>query len=432
MCGILGLYSTSSSHSLSHFISRLTLLQHRGKDGWGVGYIRPNNHPKMIKSLGLIKQYIFNEPHPPVSCCIGHVRYSTTKLSNELQPLVGSIREKHIMLAHNGNIPTIKEYDSHYLLNKMLNSTGSIPEALIHIMNTIPVSYCILICVNNTLYAMRDRFGIRPLSIGQMEDTIYVASETRPIEDCHHLREIQPGEIVEINQDGYKTIYNHPASIYSLCAFELIYFMNPNSYIQGQYIREIRKQLGISLAKKETLIHSTDYIVSGVPNSGLIAAKAYAEQLSLPYIQFIKKIDPCQNGEDRTFILPNQSERMSLCKKKFVFDERIKDKKLIIIDDTIVRGNIIKHIIQQCKSLGAKEIHVRIPAPPVIDICQLGIAIKTKKELLIHNKTIQQATHNLQINSLQFLSISDLTMFPPNSYKECFGGGLHPDMLLLK
>ena len=310
---------------------QLNLLQHRGTDGCGIGYIERDTpedmHPLIIKNYGLINE-CFNSKYDAITnCCIGHVKYSTSgqsiktdslnkNTSEELQPLSKKYKNNNIIIVHNGNIPSIKEFDTQFILDKIINSDLNIEDTLINIMNKIPASYCLLIIINDALYVMRDRYGIRPLSMGEYEHSIYISSENIALNNCKNIKEIDSGTIMRIDKMGPQIIYKHPKSIMGICAFELIYFMNPNSFINNRSIESIRCELGNTLAKKEQIIKShSDYIVIGIPNSGLISAKAYANYLSLDYSQSIKKVNKCNNGEDRTFILINNNERKAACKK---------------------------------------------------------------------------------------------------------------------
>jgi len=377
-------------------------------------------------------------------------------------------------MVHNGNIPNIRTYDSQYLLDFILKNNSpnnsNIDESLIKLMNYFSVSYCMCIIYKDSLYVIRDRHGIRPLSIyiddnnsdSNLNDSkdkkdfvnhkkkslsglnrVYVSSETNAFKSIRYniknydyrenIREVMPGEIIKISNDGIRLIYTHPAAIYGLCAFELFYFMNPDSFIYNNYVSDLRHLLGIKLAQKEKHIfknvnknknktkNKKRYFVTGVPKSGIISAQAYARYLSLDYFQLIEKNNNTNNGEDRTFILPNDTERIRACKKKFTYNKKlIKNRNIIIVDDTIVRGNVIKTIINIFKQLGANEIHIRIPAPPVVNRCQLGIAIYNKNELLMNGKSIEAARYILGVNSLEFLETPELDMIPPESYKECF------------
>lgn len=435
MCGIFGIYSSNSRLDIiNNTVEGLKKLQHRGKDGSGICFVKPDNNFKIYKDIGLVEN-VFKTFNTQINThlCIGHIRYSTSGNSSnnvvnkldtsELQPLSGiNINNKNIGIVHNGNIPNLDTHDTKFLLDKLLTTNISIEECLIEIMNTIKVSYCLLVMVDNILYIIRDRCGIRPLYYGFKNELVYVSSETCSLNGCINIREVNSGEILRIDNFGIHSVYKHPESINALCAFELIYFMNPNSIYNKMKVSQIREQLGFSLAQKEDIIiNRNNYIVVGVPNSGICAAQAYAKFLNIEYKQIINTFNS-KNGVDRTFILINDEERQKACKKKFIFDRSsIKNKNIIIVDDTIVRGNVMKSIISNIKISGANEIHIRIPAPPVVDICQLGIAILNKNELLMNNTTINNVEKIFAVNSLKYLDLDDLSFFPKDSYKECFG-----------
>ena len=427
MCGIIGIYNNSSN-----IIDCLDKLQHRGKDGVGIAMNTESGTIILEKKLGTLVENeavlleTINKTNPNI--VIGHVRYSTRtskEFANELQPLMSN----NIAIAHNGNIPNVENYkhDTLYILNYIENNIDTLPfdEILINLINIVHSAYSLVLIYDNCLYALRDRYGIRPLCYGKSSNgSFYVSSESIAIE--HHVSsicEVGPGQILKINASGVHEIYTHPLAQQSLCAFELIYFMNPDSRILGTYVRTYREKLGIILAKKDTHGFSPkDHIVCGVPSSGIVAAESYAKYLKLPYEQFIRKTNKTTNGSDRTFILPTQQSRIEAINKKFTFlEEAIKDKHLIIVDDTIVRGNIMKGIIKKIKEYGAKTIHVRIPAPRVVDICQLGIAIHSKEELIAYNKNMNEIKNELNCDSLLYLETSDLDFFPKESYMECFG-----------
>lgn len=424
MCGIIGIYDNSSN-----ITDCLNKLQHRGKDGVGIAMNTSSGELILEKRLGTLeenKEYLLEtiNKHEP-NIVIGHIRYSTrtsNEFSKELQPIMNN----EIALAHNGNIPNVENYkhDTLYILNYIERNLDKLPfnQILINLMNKVHSAYSIVLIYNNSLYALRDRYGIRPLCYGKaLNGSYYVSSESIAIEDhvCS-IMEVNPGQIIKIDSQGMTKLYNHPHAQQSLCAFELIYFMNPNSRILGTYVRNYRQNLGSILAKKEQHKFATNnYVVCGVPSSGIIAAQSYAKDLNLSYSQFINKTT---NGSDRTFILPNQQTRIDAINKKFIFNQDyIKNKNLIIVDDTIVRGNIMKGIIKKLKSYGAREIHIRIPAPRVIDICQLGIAIHSKEELIAYNKPLEDIIKELNCDSLLYLETSDLSFFPKKSYMECFG-----------
>ena len=194
--------------------------------------------------------------------------------------------------------------------------------------------------------------------------------------------------------------------------------------MDGYYVKNIRKYLGYLLAKKEKLVEKK-YIVVGIPQTGISYGEEYAKHTKLKYLQLIHK----NPNVGRTFILPNQKDRIKECNKKFIYNEsKLKNKNIIIVDDSIVRGNVIKSIIYNLKKCGVKEIHIRIPSPPVIDICELGIAIRTKKELLAHNNSIPKMTKELEIDSLEYLQLHEINLFPKNSYNQCFSGEINDEI----
>lgn len=430
MCGIIAVYNNNGE-----ILECLSKLQHRGKDGVGiVSKEFDSNDFDYIKKTGTFLQNkesltTFSVNKKP-NISIGHMRYSTTNtedFNKELQPLIRT----HIALAHNGNIPNIKgdfNLDTEYLMKLLTQSESmNFEEKLIDLMNSVYSAYTLVVIYENNLYVVRDRYGIRPLCYGtsNTNQQVYVSSESVAIEDYidSNIFEVKPGEILKINETGIQSIYQHPQAQQSICAFELIYFMNPDSLFQNIRVSQYRKALGLTLAKKETIpFNDMDYVVCGVPSTGIIPAQSFAACLKLPYYQFINKRNKCQNGADRTFILPNQDQRIKAVNAKFVFDDTfIKNKNLIIVDDTIVRGNIIKGIIKTLKYLGAKEIHVRIPAPKVINICSLGIAIHSKEELIAYNNSEKQINDLIGSTSLKYLETKDLHFFPKLSYMECFG-----------
>lgn len=427
-CGLFGLFLNSATEQCIYdVISGLELLQHRGQEGAGLAFT-DNNKIVLKKGLGLVND-VFNDLDLNVKSnkCIGHVRYSTSGNSktnilsqlNECQPLKGRSKGTDFYLAHNGNIPQIKEHDTQYIINFLEKNNNSLENNLINLLELIPVAYCLLIITNNEIYVVRDRYGIRPLSIGFLNKDICITSETCALGKYNFLRDVLPGEIIKINDLGLQTLYKSSDTRLSICALEFIYFMRPNSFSHGMYVADVRKKLGIIMANKEDLdLSSNEYVVIGIPFSGILYGQAYAEKLNLPYKQLINKA-----YNKRTFIAPTNKERSILCSKKFIFDYYLlKDKKIIIIDDSIVRGNVIKTITNKLYNIGVKEIHVRIPSPSIIDRCQLGIDIVSKEELLAVNKKTEDIAKILNVNSIKYLTCKELkTVIPENSYMECFG-----------
>lgn len=441
MCGIFAIYNDNYSiNNMKDLIYYMKRLQHRGKDGYGMVYLEDKSLVT-IKNNGEIKNDIHDRILDIYSkSCIGHLRYSTSGNSvkngkvykQELQPLRGFSQDiGSFYIAHNGNIPNIKIHDTTYIKDILEKNTDTFEEKLIKLMKTIPAAFSIVIITNqNDMYIMRDRFGIRPLCFGENNNKIYVSSESCSFKKkIKYIRDVYPGEIIKINNNGYRTIYQHDNSKLNLCTFEILYFLNEESFVDGLNIKNVRKNLGKVLAKKEKILKDKkDYIVTGIPLTGILYGKSYAETLKLEYKQLIYK----NENIGRTFIILNDNDRKKACNDKFIYDDnKIKGKNVILVDDTIVRGNVIKCIIKNFKKHGAKEIHVRIPAPPVIDICELGISIQTKEELIMHNKTVDEVCNEIGADSLTYLTIDELEYFPKDSYNQCFTGYINPEIKLI-
>ena len=259
MCGIFALYSNYYiEDNLRKVFNCMKLLQHRGKDGYGIVYLDYYNFFNILKEKGMI---LYKEPPLEISkSCIGHLRYSTSGCSvnncevdvSELQPLCGN----YYYIAHNGNLPNVEGHDTQFLNEQIMNQDNDIEESLINIVNKFPGSYSLVLLTEEALYAVRDRFGIRPLCLGKDKHNFYVSSETCAFEEIDYIRDINPGEIIKIDKTGVHSIFTHSKSQNSLCSFEILYFMNKDSIINDLVVSNIRKNLGSILARKEKHIHS--------------------------------------------------------------------------------------------------------------------------------------------------------------------------------
>jgi amidophosphoribosyltransferase len=425
MCGIAGIYNFDKNENiLDELLKMMNKLQHRGKDSYGICFkqLKGNLHKK--KERGLIKNIELKDPFR-ITSCVGHLKYRTSNMSETQEEDIQPITNYNISLSHNGNIPNISGFDSRHIFELIQNYNGTFTNALINVINTIPAAYSLVIQKEDTIYLMKDKYGIRPLSYGFKKNNIYISSETIALEGCYNIEEIESGQIIEIDKKGIREIYKHKETYDHICAFEFIYFMNPYSFYKNILIKTIREQLVNKLVKKETLIPQEDYIVVGVPNSGIVYAEEYCRLLNFKYEQIIMK-----NTDERTFISSDKEEIKKTCHKKFKYDEsKIRGKKIIVIDDTIVRGNVMGYICESLRNYGAQEIHIRIPSPPVIDICQLGISINTKEELIMFNKNEDEVCSTLNADSLVFLEKVDLGIIPFKTYNECFGGGIKKEII---
>jgi len=425
MCGIFAIFSSTENKNIGdEIVNGMELLQHRGKDGYGIAYYT-SDHFDVIKKEGRINM---KELSIDSRCCVGHNRYSTSGytidngeiIKNELQPLKGSIGTHTYYLVHNGNIPSARGHDTTRLVELIDSLKGmDIEQILIFIVKTIPAAYCLILLFENKLYIVRDRYGIRPMCLGQYKHSYYVSSESHGLGDVPFLRDVTPGEVLRIDDNGITSIFVHPMNQLSLCTFEILYFANENSVIDGYNIKNIRKKLAIKLAAREGLTDK-DYIVIGIPATGILLGQTYANEAGLDYRQWITK----NPNVDRTFILKTDKERKEACMKKFFYDKvHLKGKKVILVDDTIVRGNVICAIIENLRNLGVTEVHVRIPAPPVVERCILGISIQSKKELIATNRSVNEISKEINADSLSYLLLNDISdLVPPKSYNLCFSG----------
>lgn len=437
MCGIYAIFSKKyDNRNVLDLINGMKKLQHRGKDGFGICTIHKSKKIIQYKSKGLINiENTFPLKNTKSYSCLGHIRYATSGISiqnekvieEELQPLYGKINNINYCLVHNGNIPNIKGHDTSFI-NKMITNLPeeNFEKSLIYLIQNIPAAYNLIFLTNQTMYIIRDRYGIRPLCFGNKEDKFYISSESCALPINSYIRDVYPGEIIKINSNGTKTIYKHPNSVLGLCSFEILYFLNEKSFVDGMYIKNIRKNLGKKMAIQEDIVpNSSDYIVIGIPETGITYGKSYAKKMDLKYFQLVTK----NNQNIRTFLGINNKERKILCKKKFNYDKKnISGKKIVIVDDSIVRGNVIKSIISKLREYNALEIHVRIPSPPVIDICELGISIQSKSELIMHNKTVYDVCYEIDANSLRYLQVKDMDFFPKKSYNQCFSGFIEDEI----
>ena len=247
MCGIFAIYMLKHQFDVKDIIKYLRLLQHRGKDSFGISYNQINtNKITSLKFHGNVKDINISDKSDII---LGHVRYTTSGFNNdfnEIQP----IEKNNVSLAHNGNIPNISTHDTKYMIN-YLTKNDNLIENIISFINDVPASFSVCLLNNEKLYVFRDRYGIRPLSLCYNENCIMISSESVALQQDYNLREIKPGELIEISKLGIKTLYQHTDINNCICAFELIYFMNPESEVNNIKVKKYRENLGIKLAKKD-------------------------------------------------------------------------------------------------------------------------------------------------------------------------------------
>ena len=445
MCGIICVYSSNNLN-----INIINNISHRGHESYGISYFIKKeivNHyfkgTVDIDNVNSLENDI-NKVNPKYY--IGHTRYSTSGLKNNngVQPFNGQIKTKEkYILVHNGNIENREGLKKHFgcdigehltdtqILMNIIDSIDkeSWYDILQIILSKIVGVYCLIIGVKDDIYILRDSYGVKPLCYCRNNETKShcIISENNLIEEAGYkfVSNIKPGTIGLLNKSGYRVIYTK-YSIFTPCLFEYIYFLSKKSIVDGVDVSRFRYECGKLLSQNDTFSSINNVVVCGIPETGVDGGIGYADNLNLNYQQVIKK-----NGKCRTFILKNNEERNNACKSKFVVSNMIKDKIVILIDDSLVRGNTLKNLIGQCRQKGCKEVHIRIVSPPVVSECYFGIDIPTKTELIAHNKSIEEISDFINSDSLKYLDLDKIKMLLPykNSCGSCFTGNYNMSLL---
>ena len=439
---MIGIYCNDETHNAAHLVYYgLYALQHRGQESAGLAV---NNHGAMElrKGLGLAGEVFRGEDFSnlPGNIAIGHVRYSTAGDGSvrSAQPLAANCRLGEIALAHNGNLvnaDSLREMltdegivfhttsDSESILNLICqHGTRGIEAGIKNAMSLIKGAYVLVITIGDKLIGVRDPYGLHPLCIGKLANDLgYVlASETCALEalDAEFVRDVQPGEIVIIDKEGLKSVEPSRRCKKSLCVFELVYFARPDSIVDGVSVYEFRRRCGAMLAAQRNI--EADMVMA-VPDSGVPAAIGYAEASGIPYGEGLIK----NKYMGRTFILPLQEMRDDAVRIKLATIRRnIEGKRLILIDDSIVRGTTLKRIVGHLRDAGAKEIHVCAASPEVKFSCYFGIDTPHREKLIAVQKTPQEICEYMGADSLTYLSEESLRQVCGQDLycKACFDG----------
>ena len=418
-CGVFGIWGHHEASNVAYF--GLHSLQHRGQEGAG---IVSNDNGKLMghRDLGLLTE-VFQSPDSlkklTGNAAIGHVRYATSGTGevNNIQPFLFKFYDGDFALAHNGNLINAKTLrhqveeeggifhsnsDTEILMHLIRRSTASgFKDKLKDALQEVKGGFAYLLLTEDAMYAALDPNAFRPLAIGQMKSGAYVVtSETCALETvgAAFVRDVEPGELIIITDDGMTIETYTEETQYSICAMEYIYFARPDSNIKGINVHSARKKMGINLAKECPI--EADMVI-GVPNSSLSAASGYAEKSGIPYEMGLVK----NQYVARTFIQPTQELREEGVRMKLsAVRGVVEGKRIVLVDDSIVRGTTIKRIVQLLQDAGAKEVHVRISAPPLKYPCFYGIDIQTKKELIASDHTEAEICDLIKADSLEFLS----------------------------
>ncbi len=426
-CGVFGIYSRTPANVAHSVFYGLYALQHRGQESCGI-VVNDCGVFSYHKGLGLVNEVFNNEnlsSLPKGKIAIGHCRYSTTGnlTAANIQPIVVRHIKGPMAIAHNGNLINAldvrREYELRgaifhstsdtevisYAITEARLTSGSIQEALEKAMSKIRGAYSLVIMSAKKLIAARDPDGFRPLCIGTLPDGGYVvASESCALDSvgAEYLRDVLPGEIVVINDEGLTSIKTNCKKKGTLCVFEFVYFARPDSVIGGCSVHNARIRAGKFLAKE----HPVDAdIVIGVPDSGLDAALGYSLESGIPYgVGFIKN-----RYVGRTFIQPVQGMREDSVRIKLnVIKKVVEGKRVVLVDDSIVRGTTSGRIVDLIRSAGAKEVHMRISSPPFISPCYFGTDIDSKDKLIACQMSIPEITKHIGADTLGYLSTENV------------------------
>ncbi|MCB5261141.1 MAG: amidophosphoribosyltransferase [Candidatus Cloacimonetes bacterium] len=449
MCGIFGVFGNPNAARLSSL--GLFAIQHRGQESCGMA-VSDGKVIRLRKKMGLIKE-VFTESELdklPGSIAIGHVRYPTKGSATEFntQPhLVETLAGPTYALASNGDIVNyhamrrfLEEHNVYfksdndgellvkYIAYQVMRQGDGIIEAIRHMMRDIKGAYSTVLCTRDALYMFRDPHSIRPMVWGKMQDgTVVVASESCALDTlgATDRQEIPPAGIIKVSEEGIRVLENDPALYRSVpnpqhCIFEQIYFSRPDSYHFGEEVFRVREALGAALAKADAGLKA-DYVVP-VPDSANFIGLGYSNEAKIPLSLGLIR----NHYIGRTFIKPEQTIRDESVRQKFnLLPNFFKDKSVVLIDDSIVRGTTIRKIVELIKRAGVREVHLRIGSPQVKYSCYYGIDTPSKEELIANRFELEQIRQRTGVDSLKFLDINDLrscVQKPEDYCYACFNG----------
>ncbi len=441
-CGLFGVWGTAEASRIVY--QGLFALQHRGQESAGMS-VSDGHSLSGVNGMGLVSQ-VFNprmlKEELAGTAAIGHVRYSTTgssKLCNA-QPLLRQFSLGPVAVAHNGNLINAallrEEYERHghifqsttdteiivHLLAKPSHAEKTDP--LPHVLKHLQGAYSLLFLFPDRMEAVRDPWGVRPLVIGKTSQGEWcVASETCAFDaiEAQFIREVEPGEIVRIDANGISSRrFEAPAKEMAHCVFEHVYFANPASKIFGQTVHTTRQEMGKALAREAPV--SADYVMP-MPDSGRSAALGFAREANIPFEEGIVP----NRFVGRTFILPQQGQRdRAVAMKLNIIPDAVGGKRIVIVEDSVVRGTTTRSKMRAIRRAGAKEIHLRVSCPPIRHPCFYGIDFPTTTELIAHDRTVEQIAKFLEVDSLAYLSLEGMLScmkYEPQKYcTACWSG----------
>jgi amidophosphoribosyltransferase len=423
MCGIVGIVDAGGVSQPLYYA--LFALQHRGQESAGISTWDGSSFYK-YKGMGLVSEVFSEQTLKELkgNVGIGHVRYPTTgaNLPENTQPFNFRFQDRHFAIAYNGNLVNAEELRTGFELQGEIFSTttdtevvastivdefrrsGKIEEAIIHCMHVLRGSYSVILMLDGILYAFRDPMGIKPLCIGTTEKGYMVASESVAIDTLGGtlIRDVAPGELFRITDKGFEAMQIAIADRKAHCIFEYIYFSRADSVIEGKLVYDIRRQIGASLFDEAPV--NAD-LVSPVPDSGTSVAVGFAHHSGIPYLEALMK----NRYTGRTFIKPSREERERAVRLKLnPIIGHIQGKKVVLVDDSIVRGTTSRRIVGMMKESGAAEVHVRIGSPQIVAPCYLGVDMPTREELIASTRPVDEVKDSIAATSLHHVSLEAL------------------------
>jgi amidophosphoribosyltransferase len=423
MCGIVGIVDAGGvSFSLYY---ALYALQHRGQESAGIATFDKDGLHK-FKGQGLVADVFTTDTLSGLKGAvgIGHVRYPTTGANRpeNIQPFNFLFRDHTISIAHNGNLVNTRELRDAYeqrgqifctttdteiiakLITEEISSSGGIEDAVLHCMRTLRGSYAVTLLVDGVLYAFRDPMGIKPLCIGKTRNGYIVASESVAIDALNgtFIRDVNPGELIRFDIDGMRSTQIAVASRHAHCIFEYIYFARADSVMDGALVYDVRRNIGAKLFDEDPVTADS---VCAVPDSGTSYAIGYSMRSHLPFVESLMK----NRYMGRTFIMPSQKAREDAVRIKLnPIREHLRNRSVVLVDDSIVRGTTSRRIIETMREAGAREIHVRIGSPAIRAPCYLGVDMPTREELIASDKIEEEVKRSITADSLHHISLEAL------------------------
>ena len=423
MCGIVGIVDAGGVSFPLYYA--LYALQHRGQESAGISTFEGTTL-YTHKAQGLVAEVFNSHTLQGLrgNVGIGHVRYPTTgsKVPENVQPFNFRYQGLNLAIAHNGNLVNTAELREEYerrgqifctttdteiignLIAEALRTSKSMEDAVRLCMRRLRGSYAAVALLNGTIYAFRDPLGIKPLCIGRIDQGYIVASESVAIDalDGTLVRDVRPGELVRIDEHGLSSIQIATANRRAHCIFEYIYFARADSVIDGTLVYDVRRRIGQKLYDADPV---EGEIVCPVPDSGTAYAAGYAERSGIPFVEGLMK----NRYMGRTFIMPTQQQRERAVRIKLNTVRRnLKDRRVILVDDSIVRGTTSRRIVNMIREAGAKEIHLRVGSPAIIAPCYLGVDMPTRTELIASSRDVEAVRESIGATSLTYIPLEDL------------------------